>query len=59
MEMEKIHEVLQFTKPKYNHLFKFVVILINSLQRCYLNFTYEIIGEQIDNLVAYSWDQNF
>jgi hypothetical protein len=59
MEMEKTHEALQFTKPKYNQLFKVVVILIKFLHRSYLNFTYEIIGEHIDNLVVYSWDQNF
>ncbi len=40
-------------------LFKVVVILIKFLHRSYLNFTYEIIGEHIDNLVVYSWDQNF
>jgi hypothetical protein len=43
----------------YNHLFKVVLILINFLHRSYLNFRYEIIGEHIDNLITYSWDQNF
>jgi hypothetical protein len=46
-------------KEKYNHLFLIAIILINFLHKCPLNFTYEIINNQIDDSNDYNWDKDF
>jgi hypothetical protein len=38
------------TKPRYSHLFKSRVILINFLPERRMDFTYEVIGDQLPNL---------
>jgi hypothetical protein len=45
-----------FTKSKYNHLFHVIVILTNFLHKCQMDFKYEIINNQIENLAYLSWD---
>jgi hypothetical protein len=47
MQMEKLMKRFNSTKPKYNHLFKAIVIFINFLHRCHLDFTIEVIGNHI------------
>jgi hypothetical protein len=42
-----------FTKSKYSHLFCVVVILTNFLHKCQMDFPYEIINNQIENLAYY------
>jgi hypothetical protein len=42
------------TKPKYNHLFIITTIFINFLHMNCLDFTFEIIGNHIANLVDYN-----
>jgi hypothetical protein len=46
-QMEKLMKRFDYTKPKYNHLFRVVVILINFLHNHHLNFIIEIIGNHI------------
>jgi hypothetical protein len=36
-----------FTKPKYNTLFKVVALLTNILHKCHMEFTYEVINKHI------------
>jgi hypothetical protein len=43
-----------FTKSKYNHLFCAILILTNFLHKCRMDFTYEIIDNQIENLAYYN-----
>jgi hypothetical protein len=47
------------TKPKYTILFKVIVILTNFLHKHRMDFTFEIIGEQLHNLVKHGWDKDF
>jgi flagellar biosynthesis protein FliQ len=47
------------TKPKYIVLFRVVVILTNFLHRRWMDFTFEIIGEQLPKHVNHGWDGNF
>ncbi len=48
------------TMDKYNHLFEVAIsILINLLHKCHVNSTYEVIGNQVDDLIDYDWDANF
>lgn len=48
------------TMDKYNHLFEGAIsILINFLHKCHVNSTYEVIGNQVDDLIDYDWDANF
>ncbi len=37
------------------HLF-LVIVMSNFLHKLYLEFTYEIIGNQIEDLINYSWE---
>jgi hypothetical protein len=53
--MKKIY----LTKPKHNHLFKVVVILINFLHRRCMDFRFKVIGEQMPNPIDHGWDGNF
>jgi hypothetical protein len=46
------------TKEKYNCLFLVATILTNFLHECYLNNTYKIIGDQIDNATKYGWHEH-
>ncbi len=50
---------LDSTKPKYIILFRVAVILTNFLHICQMDFTFEMIGEQLPNLVNHGWDGNF
>lgn len=43
-----------FTKEKYSCLFLVVDILINFLRKCYLDFAYKVIGDQIENATKYN-----
>jgi len=47
------------TKPKYTILFRVATILTNFLQRCRMDFTFEIIGEQLPNPNDHGWDIDF
>jgi hypothetical protein len=47
------------TKPKNIILFKVVTILTNFLHRCQMDFTFEVIGEQLPNPTNHGWDENF
>jgi len=42
------------TEKKYSHFFRVVGIFTNFLHRCHLEFTYEIIGNQVENMVNYN-----
>jgi hypothetical protein len=37
------------TKPKYSHLFKTTIILINFLHKCQMDFTNEVLGGHIND----------
>jgi hypothetical protein len=47
------------TKPKYAILFKATTILINFMHKHRMDFTFEIIGEQLPDLVENGWDEDF
>jgi hypothetical protein len=47
------------TKYIYNYLFHEVTIYTRFLHKHYLNFTYEIIGNQIKNPTYFVWDEDF
>lgn len=48
------------TMDKCNHLFEGAIsILINFLHKCHVNFTYEVIGNQVDDPFDYGWDGDF
>ncbi len=47
------------TKPKYTILFRVVGILTNFLHRCRMDFTFEVIGEQLPNHANHGWDGDF
>jgi hypothetical protein len=42
------------TKEKYSHFFQVVGIFTNFLHRHHLDFTYEIIGDQVEDMVNYN-----
>ncbi len=43
-----------FTQEKYNNLLLGTTILTNFLHRCHIKFTYEIIGNQIEDPTNYN-----
>jgi hypothetical protein len=47
------------TKPKYAHLFQATTLLIIFLQRRYMDFTYEVVGDLIANLATRGWTGDF
>jgi len=47
------------TKDKCSRLFYATTILTNFLRKCFLNFTYKIIGNSIKELIDYEWDGDF
>jgi hypothetical protein len=47
------------TKSKYTILFKAIIILTNFLHKHQMDFTFEIIGEQLPNLIDHGWDKDF
>ncbi len=46
-------------KEKCIHFLKVVIILINFLHSHHLEFTYEVIGDQIEDQIDYDWDGDF
>jgi hypothetical protein len=46
------------TKTRYSHLFKSRVLFINFLPRRRMDFTYEVIGDQLPNLENQEWDKD-
>jgi hypothetical protein len=42
------------TKSKYYHLFRVAAILIDFLHKHWMDFTYKVIGDQIEDLADYS-----
>jgi hypothetical protein len=48
-----------FRKEKYSCLFLVIAILTNFLHKCYLDFMYKVIGDQIENATKYSWHGHF
>jgi hypothetical protein len=56
---EKLMKIFDYNKPKYNHLFKVVVILINFLHKRCLDFTTEVIGNHIIDPTDYGWDRDY
>ncbi len=40
-------KIFDFTKPKYNTLFKVIALLANILHRCHMDFTYEVINKHM------------
>jgi hypothetical protein len=57
-QMEKLMKIFNSTKPKYNHLFRAIVIIINFPHRCHLDFTIEVIGNHITNPSDYGEGEN-
>jgi hypothetical protein len=57
MEMEKINETFWFHKEKYHSFL--IIVLSNFLRKHYMEFPYEVISNQIEDLINYSWDGNF
>jgi len=47
------------TKPKYSHLFQVAAHLTNFLHMRRMDFTYEIVGDLIVNLVICGWVGDF
>ncbi len=52
----KLMKIFNSKKGKYTHFFLASIILINYL---HMDFTYEVIGNQIQDLVDYIQDENF
>jgi hypothetical protein len=48
-----------FTKSKYGHLSCAITILTNFLSRHWMDFIYEVLGNQIKDLDDYGWDGNY
>lgn len=48
-QMEKPIKRFDSTKPKYNHLFKAIVIFINFIHMSHLYFIIKVIGNRIAN----------
>jgi hypothetical protein len=48
-----------FTKSKYSILFKIITNLTNFMHRGQMDFTFEIIGEQMPNPSNRLWDGDF
>jgi uncharacterized membrane protein YbaN (DUF454 family) len=44
------------TKPKFSHLFQFVVLLANFFHRSKKNLTYEMVGEHRFDLANHRWE---
>jgi hypothetical protein len=47
------------TKPKNIILFKVIALLTNFLHRRQMDFTFEVIGEQLPNPSNHGWDRDF
>jgi hypothetical protein len=45
--MEGINEIFDSTKGEYNHFFLVIAIILNFMHRHHMDFTYEVIGDQI------------
>jgi hypothetical protein len=48
-----------FTKSKYSILFKTITILTNFMHKGWMDFTFEIIGQQMPNPSNHSWYGDF
>jgi hypothetical protein len=48
-----------YTKGEYNHFFLVTTIVINFMHRHHMDFTYEVIGNQINNLTDYGQNGDF
>jgi len=55
----RLMKTFNSTKPKYIILFKVAAILTNFLHICQMDFTFEIIGEQLPNPTNHGWDGDF
>jgi len=47
------------TKSKYGHLSCAITILTNFIHRNWMDFIYEALGNQIEDLDDYGWDGNY
>jgi hypothetical protein len=47
------------TKSKYGHLSCAITILSNFIHRHWMDFIYEALGNQIEDLDDYGWDGNY
>jgi hypothetical protein len=56
---KKLMKRFDSTKPKYNHLFRTIIIFINFLYMHHLDFTTKVIGNHIINLVNYGWNGDY
>ncbi len=54
MEMEMVNETLWFYKIQIWSLFRAIAILINFLYKHWINFIYEVFGNQIEDPYDYS-----
>lgn len=59
LEWKWLMKQFDSTKDKCSRLFYATTILTNFLRKCFLNFTYKIIGNSIKELIDYEWDGDF
>jgi hypothetical protein len=53
------HMEIWFHKAQIHSFFHATTILTNYLHRCHMDFTYEVIGNQIQDPINYGWDGDF
>jgi hypothetical protein len=58
-EWKRFMKCFESTKENNINLFLAIIILINFLFKHHLNFTYEVIGNQINDPTDYIWDVDF
>ncbi len=56
---KRLMKCFDSTKEKYNYLLQEVTIFTHFLNRHHLNFTYEIIGNQIKDPTHFDRDEDF
>lgn len=53
MQVEKVDEMFDFTKEKYNNIFRVTTLLTNFLHRHHHDFAFEVISEHLDDPVKH------
>lgn len=56
---KRFMKCFESTKENNIHLFLATIILTKFLFKHHLNFTYEVIGNQINDPIDYIWDVDF
>jgi hypothetical protein len=59
MEWKWLMKHFDSTNSKYGHLSCAIPILTNFLHRHWMDFIYEVLGNQIEDPYDYGWDGNY